>query len=119
MNRPQAWTDAENFVIADIYISMWAQELRAEPFNKSAKRREGLAAMAATRDDGRARSAGSWEMKCCNISAIFHAAGLPFINGYKPLGHAQSKPLARALASMLSAWGASISDIKAIERLTQ
>ena len=76
---------------------MWIKENAGQSFNKAETKGEGLAAMAATRDDGHARSFGSWEMKCCNISAVMNAAGLDYIPGYKPLGNAQAAPLVRAL----------------------
>ena len=101
-NKPLgAWTDAENDILAAAYLDMLASERAGEKYNKAATRREGLAAMASTRSDGRARSAGSWEMKACNASAVMHAAGLRFINGYKPLGHGQQRALAAALIRQL------------------
>ena len=96
-----AWTDDENRVIARAYLNMLRAELAGAKYNKAATRRAGLEQMAATRDDGRARSAGSWEMKCCNISAVLDRAGLRYIRGYKPLGHGQARPLALALARQL------------------
>lgn len=101
-NKPLgAWTDRENDVLAAAYLDMLADELAGEKYNKAATRREGLDAMAATRSDGAKRSPGSWEMKCCNASAVMHAAGLRFINGYKPLGHGQQRALAAALIRQL------------------
>jgi hypothetical protein len=94
-----AWTDAENAIISRAYIGMLALECAGAPFNKAQHRREGLATMATARDDKRMRSPGSWEMKCCNISAVLHGAGLLYVNGYKPLGHGQQKALALALAA--------------------
>ena len=94
-----AWVDDENATIARAYVAMLDKELNGTPFNKAAIRREGLATMAATRNDKRERSPGSWEMKCCNISAVLHAAGLRFVQGYKPLGHGQQKALTLALAA--------------------
>jgi hypothetical protein len=109
------WTEAENFTIADAYLVMIAAENAGLKYNKAATRRAGLLAMAATRDDGRARSAGAWEMKCCNLSAVMRAAGLPFIQGYKPLGHGQMRPIAAALAVMAIAHGRNDADIAALE----
>jgi hypothetical protein len=58
-------------------------------------------------------------MKHCNISAVMRAAGLPWINGYKPLGHGQQKPLAAALARQALALGWDDDDIAALERLSK
>lgn len=114
-----AWTDDENDVISTAYLRNLEQEQDGEKYNKAAARRAGLAAMAATRDDGRARSAGSWEMKCCNISAVMRAAGLPWVNGYKPLGHGQAKPIAAAIVRAMLANGWPDEDITRAEKLAK
>ena len=113
------WTDAENDIHARLYIGMLNLELLGLKFNKAQHRRDGLAQMAASRDDNASRSDGSWEMKACNCSAVMCAAGLPFIHGYKPLGHGQFKPLAAALARALIAHGWSDPDIAALEELSK
>ena len=107
------WTETENFAIADDYLIMLALEIRGEKYNKAAHRRALIAGELAV------RSHGSVEMKHCNISAVMRAAGLPWINGYKPLGHGQQKPLAAALAAMMIAHGWNDDDIKALEKLAQ
>lgn len=114
-----AWTREENSVLAGHYLDMLAHELRAEKYNKAANRREGLAAMATYREDGRQRSAGSWEMKCCNASAVMRAAGLPFINGYKPLGHGQMRALAHALGREARAAGWPDPDCDKLDQLAK
>lgn len=108
--RPQPWSDDENNAIAAAYIQMLAQELRAERYNKAAMRRETLPKL-------NGRSPGSYEMKACNISAVMAAAGLPWINGYKPLGHGQQRPLARAMARTALAYGWPYEDIAALEKI--
>ena len=113
------WTREENSVIAGHYLEMLGLEIRGEKFNKAAHRREGLATMATYRGDRATRSHGSWEMKCCNISAVMRAAGLPFIDGYKPLGHGQQRDLAHALAAAALAHGWDDSDVAALERLAR
>jgi hypothetical protein len=113
------WTREENSVLAGHYLDMLAHELRAEKYNKAAHRREGLAAMATYREDRAQRSAGSWEMKACNASAVMIAAGLPFIHGYKPLGHGQQRDLAHALATQALAYGWPDDDIAALEKIAQ
>ena len=114
-----AWTREENSVIAGAYLEMLAHELRGEKYSKAAERRAGLAAMATYRDDRQQRSAGSWEMKACNISAVMIAAGLPYIHGYKPLGHGQQRALAHALATQAGAHGWSDTDIAALESIVR
>jgi hypothetical protein len=117
MTTPQKlgpWTDGENNIIASHYVDMLARELRGDKYNKAANRREGITLMAASRDDGNARSHGSWEMKCCNISAVMQLAGLPWING---LGHGQARPLAAALFRQMIAHGWSDRDITKMLKL--
>jgi hypothetical protein len=114
-----AWTREENSVLAGAYMIMLGLEQRGEKYNKAAARRAGLAAMASYRDDRAQRSPGSWEMKACNASAVMVAAGLPFIKGYKPLGHGQAKPLAHALAVAALAHGRDDADIAALEDLAK
>jgi len=121
-NKPATlgpWTREENRVLAGFYLDMLARELRGEKYNKAANRREGLALMATYREDRAQRSAGSWEMKMCNASAVMIAAGLPFIHGYKPLGHGQQRDLANALALAALDYGMNDDDIAALERLTK
>ena len=111
------WTDYENDQCALSYLAMLAEELRGEPFVKAQRRRAGLAAMSEQRSDGKLRTPGSWEMKCCNISATMAAAGLPWINGYKPLGNSQ-KSLIRALIWAMDALGYPATDAERLRALT-
>ena len=90
MAKRRNWTDAENRAIVRAYFFMLAREIDGVKFNKSAIRRECLKLL----DN---RSAGSYEMKCCNISAHLQKMGAPFVQGYKPRGNAQ-KSLADAIA---------------------
>ena len=113
------WTREENRVLAGFYLDMLAHEIAEVKYNKAAARREGIAAMAGARDDRRERSHGSWEMKCCNASAVMAAAGLPFIQGYKPLGHGQARDLAHALAVEMLARGFNDDEIARMEALTK
>ena len=113
------WTDDENNIIAAEYMRNLGLEKNGIKYNKAASRREGLATMGHAREDGRTRSHGSWEMKCCNISAVLQAAGLPWINGYKPLGHGQAKPLARALLPWALAYGFNDSEIARLGKLAE
>jgi len=76
------WTDQENANICAAYFYILERELRGEKVNKSMVRKNCLAFL----ND---RSAGSYEMKMCNISAYLDRIHAPFIKGYKPRGHAQ------------------------------
>ena len=61
---------------------MLACELRGETFNKRARNR----VLRRHLDD---RSRGAVERKHQNVSAVLIALGLPYIDGYKPLGNLQ------------------------------
>jgi hypothetical protein len=78
MTTGKAWTVEELQVICKVYAEMLLLEAQGVKFNKAANRRATLPLL-----DG--RSGGSYEMKCCNISAVLHDMGAPFIKGYKPL----------------------------------
>lgn len=99
------WSDAENAIIAAHYVRMLALETDHKPFNKSAIRRQGLIEMQRAHPEHAPRSPGSWELKCCNISAMLNDAGLQYVNGYKPLGHGQGASLRNALRSSFIALG--------------
>jgi hypothetical protein len=104
------WQASENDAIAADYLDMLSRELLATTYNKAAHRRALIAGALAV------RSHGSIEMKHCNISAVMRAARLPWINGYKPLGHGQARPLAAAIVRGMLAAGWSDDDIRAIEK---
>ncbi len=74
----KAWTHDEVSLICATYAAMLRLELEGKKFVKAKVRRDTLPKL-----DG--RSEGSYEMKCCNISAACIDAGLPWIKGYKPL----------------------------------
>lgn len=113
------WTREENRVLAGSYLDTLAHELRGEKVNKAAARREGLALMATYREDRAQRSPGSWEMKMCNASAVMRAAGLPWINGYKPLGHGQMRDLAHALSRAALDYGWPDDDVARLEKIAR
>lgn len=124
-NKPatgKPWTDTENDATAAAYLDMLARELRGDKYNKAATRRaliDGTGnAKGAKLGPLAVRSHGSVEMKNCNVSAVMRAAGLPWINGYKPLGHGQQKPLAAALVRQMIAHGWNDDDIAALEKVT-
>jgi len=94
----KAWTPEEVQIICMAYAKMLIMEQNTPPikFNKSQIRREILPQL-----DG--RSAGSYEMKCCNISAALAKRGFVWIKGYKPLKGYQAileKAIIDALVSL-------------------
>lgn len=77
MAKRRDWTREECRTLVAAYAYLLNAELRGEKVNKSAIRRATL-----PRLDN--RSAGSYEMKMCNISAALAERGMPIVNGYKP-----------------------------------
>lgn len=69
-------------VIVQDYFKMLQLEIEEQKFNKSAHRRSLIPLLNRGRDKG-------IEFKHQNISAVLANMGLPFIKGYKPLGHYQ------------------------------
>lgn len=76
------WTRNDVEAVVADYLVMLAEELAGRPINKTEHRR----ALAALLDS---RSDGSIERKHQNISAILIELGLPYVDGYKPLGNYQ------------------------------
>ena len=76
------WNDNEIDVVLNNYFAILKAEQAGEKVNKAAFRRAALALL----DN---RSAGSYEMKMCNVSAAMQSLGKDWIFGYKPLGNAQ------------------------------
>ncbi len=79
---PPHWSRSEVEATVREYLNMLVLELRGEQFNKAARNRELRVQL-----DG--RSHGAVERKHQNISAMLISLGLPYIDGYKPLGHGQ------------------------------
>ena len=78
-----AWSpDEVRRAVAD-YLDMLSHELSGSPYSKTVHRNRLLPKL-------RGRSAGSVERKHQNISAILIEAGLPAIDGYKPLFNYQA-----------------------------
>jgi hypothetical protein len=77
-----AWSVQEARLAVEDYFSMLRDELRGVGYNKADHRRRLI-----PRLDG--RSDGSVERKHQNISAVLIELGLPYIDGYKPLGNYQ------------------------------
>lgn len=75
------WTATELHAITTDYFAMLDDELAGQPYSKTEHRN----ALRTTVH----RSPGSIERKHQNISAVLQELGLPWINGYKPLGNYQ------------------------------
>lgn len=88
------WTEHEDRVTVEAYLEMLFLELRGQPYNKSAFRRQVLPKL----ND---RSNGSLEFKNCNISAALLRLGYPAIDGYKPRWNFQHALLATIEACLL------------------
>jgi hypothetical protein len=80
--RGSDWTRAEVEAVVADYFSMLTDELAGVAVNKTEHRRR-LAQLLMDRSDA------SIERKHQNISAILIELGLPYIDGYKPLGNYQ------------------------------
>ncbi len=77
------WTSPEVAATVRIYLDMLELEIAGVGFNKAQRNRE----LRALLQD---RTAGSVERKHQNISAILVELGLPYVDGYKPLGNYQA-----------------------------
>lgn len=89
------WSKAEVRAIVDDYLSMLAQELRHEPYNKTEHRR-------ALKPLLQGRTEGSIERKHQNISAALIELGFPYVPGYKPLSNYQQLLFDVVAATLLS-----------------
>ena len=79
---PDPWSNEEVQLAIEDYFSMLREELRGVDYNKTGHRR-----LLIPRLHG--RNDGSVERKHQNISAVLIELGLPYIDGYKPLGNYQ------------------------------
>ena len=75
------WTPSELKLIVADYSSMLRKELTHEAYSKTEHRRALIQSIH--------RTEGSIERKHQNISAVLMTLGLPWIDGYKPLGNFQ------------------------------
>ena len=72
------WTEDEVRATVDDYLAMLAAEMAGQQYSKKAHGR-------ALREKlNRSRSAGAFEFKHANISAVMISLGLPYIRGYEP-----------------------------------
>lgn len=85
-NAPRAgrdWSDEEVRLVVEDYFEMLQLELLGDEYKKSDHWRSLIDQL-----DG--RSKGAIEFKHQNVSAVLVNLGLPYIDGYKPLGNYQS-----------------------------
>ncbi|HET9785087.1 MAG TPA: hypothetical protein VFP94_09040, partial [Terriglobales bacterium] len=78
----EGWSQIEVEATVADYLAMLECEIRGEAYNKTEHRR----ALSRLLDH---RSDAAIERKHQNISAILIAQGLPYVDGYKPLGNYQ------------------------------
>lgn len=74
----EEWTDSELRSAVDAYLGYLADERAGKTPSKAALREEMLASSLS------ARTAGSYEYRMQNISAVLASMGRPWIDGYKP-----------------------------------
>ena len=98
-----SWEECEH-IVAD-YFDMLKLELSGTAYNKAARNR-------ALREKLENRTKASVERKHQNISAILMEAGMPIIDGYKPLSNYQRKVLPDVV-------GAQLAGTKDFERLLE
>lgn len=106
----RAWDEAEVRTTVEDYLDMLALELRGRPCNKADHRRRLMRLLSS-------RSETAVERKHMNISAVLHNEGLPFIDGYKPLGNYQAL-LARVVLERFEASRVLLGDIVRISHAT-
>jgi len=77
--KGKPWSEQEQRTLISCYLFMVKWEQEGRKFNKAEIRRKVLPNL-------EGRSAGSYEMKCCNVSAAMAALGYScWVKGYKPL----------------------------------
>lgn len=77
------WSAEEVEALVADYFAMLRDEINARPYSKAEHRRSLMRHVR--------RSEGAIERKHQNVSAVLHKLGFRWINGYKPLGNAQSE----------------------------
>jgi hypothetical protein len=87
VTRPKAWSKAEQIAICSAYAVLLDAQNNGLAVNKAELCRRTLPALVN-------RSRGSYEFKCCNISAALDDAGNSYVSGYKPRSGYQRSLLA-------------------------
>lgn len=77
------WSAEEVESLVADYFAMLREEINARPYSKANHRRSLMRYVR--------RSEGAIERKHQNVSAVLHKLGFRWINGYKPLGNAQTE----------------------------
>jgi hypothetical protein len=90
-----AWSVTEVELIVADYLDMLEAELAGEQYSKTAHRRRLIGKL-------NHRTEGSIERKHQNISAVLREAGVPFVDGYKPLGNYQKNILPEVVHQQLA-----------------
>jgi 5-methylcytosine-specific restriction protein A len=73
------WSERDIEISVQAYLLMLRAQQSGVTPNKSAVRAIYLSQLNGS------RSAGSWERRMCNISAVLDSHDLPYVKGYKPL----------------------------------
>lgn len=92
------WTEAELAAAVRAYRRMLELELAGPEYSKTEFRREVLAGELAD------RSAGAFEYRMQNISAVLDELGLPWIDGYKPAANVGTATKGRLVDAMNDLW---------------
>ncbi|TCA17647.1 HNH endonuclease [Rhizobium leguminosarum bv. viciae] len=92
------WTDAELMVCVVAYREMQLAQLTGQTVNKTAKRNQVLGSVLLS------RSAGSYEFRMSNISAVVEELGLPILIGYQPRRNVGTKVTAKLLPMINAVW---------------
>ena len=103
---PDPWSNEEVRLAIEDYFSMLREELQGLDYNKTGHRR-----LLIPRLQG--RNDGSVERKHQNISAVLVELGLPYIDGYKPLGNYQ-RLLRDAVAGYVEQYAKGLEELAAI-----
>ncbi|WP_156393057.1 HNH endonuclease signature motif containing protein [Rhizobium sp. Root1220] len=92
------WTDAELFACVVAYRDLQMEEQAGVRVNKTEKRNSVL------RDALSSRSAGAYEFRMANISAVLEELGLQTLNGYLPRGNVGAKVAAKIIPMINLVW---------------
>lgn len=92
------WTDDELMACVVAYRELQTAEAAGEVINKTAKRMQVLATTLSS------RTAGSYEFRMANISAVVEALGLPILTGYQPRRNVGAKVTAKLLPMVNHVW---------------
>ncbi|MGO6705996.1 HNH endonuclease [Rhizobium leguminosarum] len=92
------WTDAELFACVVAYRDLQMEEQAGVRVNKTEKRNSVLRGALSS------RSAGAYEFRMANISAVLEELGLPTLNGYLSRGNVGAKVVAKIVPMINLVW---------------